>query len=73
LYQKPLALCRVFVTTVVYKNKDKGRVFNYVSKGEECVFYTLKLLKSIFIAVGKIKEAIVGKTFPDGARTTLDL
>ena len=31
------------------------RVFSYVSKLEECVFYTLKLLKSIFIVVGKIK------------------
>ena len=39
---------------------------------EECVFYILKLLKSIFIVVGKIKEALVGKTFPDRAcHTTL--
>jgi hypothetical protein len=39
---------------------------------EECVFYILKLLKSIFIVIGKIKEAIVVKMFPGGAcRTTL--
>lgn len=47
------------------------RVFSYGSKRVECDFYTLKLLKSIFI-VGKIKEAIVGEAFPDRAyRTTL--
>ena len=48
------------------------RVFNYASKREECVFYTLKLLKSIFIVVGYIKEANVGEEFPHRAdRTTL--
>ena len=35
--------------------KHLCRVFNYVSKWEECVFYILKLLKSIFIIIGKIK------------------
>ena len=48
------------------------RVFNYASKLEECIFYTLKLFKSIFIVVGYTKEAIVGKGFPHRAdRTTL--
>jgi hypothetical protein len=37
------------------------------------VFIHIWTWKKTIQNVGKIKEAIVGKTFPDGARTTLDL